>query len=188
MAVATGLFAAAAALTTLAFAGEEEERKALEIGPFKLEDGAVAGAAKVEFEDGRWFAEESGNPTYHVDKDGKVDFMSYRGYQRYHAECHVCHGPEGKGSTYAPALVDSVKTMTYEDFVGVVASGQVRNAGGTEYVMPALGDNKNVMCYLDAMYVYLKGLSAGAVPSGRPRNRASRPKEVGDAEAACIAG
>ncbi|MEL7049632.1 MAG: c-type cytochrome, methanol metabolism-related [Pseudomonadota bacterium] len=186
--LATGVVAAAAALSTLTVANAEEEKTTYAIGPFKQADGSVAGGKEVVFEDGRWIIEESGNPTYHVSKDGKVDFLSYRGYQRYHAECHVCHGPEGKGSTYAPALVDSVRTMSYEDFVGVVASGRVRNAGGTEYVMPALGDNKNVMCYLDAMYVYLKGLSAEAVPNGRPRNKASKPKEVTEFEDACIAG
>ena len=28
------------------------------------------------------------------------------------------------GSTYAPALKDSLKTMSYADFLGVVASGR----------------------------------------------------------------
>ena len=53
--------------------------------------------------------------------------MTHSGFRRYHAECHVCHGPEGEGSTYAPALVDSMKTMTYDEYLGVVASGRVRH-------------------------------------------------------------
>ncbi len=28
---------------------------------------------------------------------------------------------------------------------------------GTKYIMPALGDNKNVMCCIDDLYVYLRG-------------------------------
>jgi len=182
---------AGAALISLAAMGgasAEEDKVVVDIGPFELEDGGKAGKKDAVYEEGRWISEDSGVPTYYVSPEGKVDFMTYRGFQRYHAECHVCHGPEGLGSTYAPALVESVKTMTYEDFVGVVASGQVRKAGGTEYVMPALGDNKNVMCYLDAMYVYLKARSADVVPRGRPRNRESKPKEVGEFENACLAG
>ncbi|MES9979734.1 MAG: hypothetical protein ABW107_13400, partial [Candidatus Thiodiazotropha sp. 6PLUC5] len=45
-------------------------------------------------------------------EDGKVDFGTYNGFRRYHADCHVCHGPAGLGSSYAPALMDSLKVMT----------------------------------------------------------------------------
>ncbi|MEO1206016.1 MAG: c-type cytochrome, methanol metabolism-related [Pseudomonadota bacterium] len=180
----------AATLMAIAVTGAvaDESTIVTDVGPFKLEDGAIAGAKKIEMDGGKWFGEESGAPTYRVSADGKVDFLTYRGFQRYHAECHVCHGPEGLGSTYAPALVESVKTMTYDDFVGVVASGQIRNAGGTEYVMPALGDNKNVMCYLDGMYTYLKARAADAIPRGRPKLKESKPKELGQFENDCIAG
>ncbi len=56
----------------------------------------------VKSEDGKYFDKE-GNPTFKVAADGTVDWYTYSGYRRYHSECHVCHGPDGMGSTYAPA-------------------------------------------------------------------------------------
>ncbi len=158
--------------------------------PVTLEGGAKVAAEGAEFDEdaGKWFDGE-GTPTYHVKEDGTIDFLTYRGFQRYHSECHVCHGPEGVGSTYAPALIDSLKTMSYSDFVGVVASGRVVSMpGGGDSVMPALGDNKNVMCYLDGMYTYLKARSDGVLPRGRPAGKDSKPKGLGEAENACLDG
>ena len=69
----------------------------------------------AEFKDGKWVLPD-GTPTFRVcHKEGGtfvVDWATYNGYRRYHGECHVCHGPNGLGSTYAPALADSLKTMT----------------------------------------------------------------------------
>ena len=66
-----------------------------------------------------------GTPTFRVcHKEGGtfvVDWATYNGYRRYHGECHVCHGPNGLGSTYAPALANSLKTMDYGTFLGTVA-------------------------------------------------------------------
>ena len=39
----------------------------------------------------------------------RVDFATYTGFRRYHSDCHVCHGPDGEGSSYAPALADSLE-------------------------------------------------------------------------------
>lgn len=159
-------------------------------GPVKTDKGALVAGEGAEFDpdEGKWFL-ESGAPTYHVQDNGKIDFLTYRGFQRYHSECHVCHGPEGVGSTYAPALTDSLKTMSYEDFVAVVASGRVvSQPGGADSVMPALGDNKNVMCYLDGIYVYLKGRSDEVIPRGRPKGKEAKPKALGEAEDVCFEG
>ena len=38
-------------------------------------------------------------------KYGWMDFATYKGWRAYHAECHVCHGPDAMGSTYAPSLM-----------------------------------------------------------------------------------
>lgn len=156
----------------------------------KMDDGAQVGGKGAEYDPdaGKWFL-ESGDPTYHIKEDGTLDFLTYRGFQRYHSECHVCHGPEGVGSTYAPALIDSLKTMSYGDFVGVVASGRVvHQPGGGESVMPALGDNVNVMCYLDGIYTYLKARSDGVMPRGRPKGKEAKPESLGAAENACLEG
>ena len=40
----------------------------------------------------------------YIIKDGKVDYGTYNGFRRYHSFCHVCHGPDAMGSSYAPAL------------------------------------------------------------------------------------
>jgi len=176
-----------AAVAGFGFSGVNAEDAKQAAGPYVDADGYRFAEEGATFEEGKWML-PSGAPTYRVDKDGKMDFLTYRGFQRYHSECHVCHGPEGVGSTYAPALAESLKTMDYFDFVGVVASGRtVHLPGGGESVMPALGDNKNVMCYLDGIYTYLKGRSDGVIPRGRPAGRDEKPKELGDAESACLA-
>ncbi|MDU6672587.1 MAG: cytochrome C, partial [Bradyrhizobium sp.] len=61
---------------------------------------APGDATAVKSEDGKYF-DKDGNPTYKVTADGSVDWYTYSGYRRYHSECHVCHGPDGMGSTYA---------------------------------------------------------------------------------------
>lgn len=136
--------------------------------------------------EGKWVLPD-GAPTYNIEGD-KVDWFVHSGFRRYHSECHVCHGPEGQGSTYAPNLTDSLKTMSYEDFVRIVASGQQNVRYQNNSVMPALGDNKNVMCYLDDMYIYLKALSDGAFPGGRPKDRVDKTKAQGEVENACLGG
>ncbi|TIU10491.1 MAG: c-type cytochrome, methanol metabolism-related, partial [Mesorhizobium sp.] len=72
-------------------------------------------------EDGKYFDAE-GNPTYKIE-NGTVDWYTFSGYRRYHSDCHVCHGPDGTGSSYAPALVNSLKTMDYATFLSIVAEG-----------------------------------------------------------------
>lgn len=136
-------------------------------------------------DDGKWVLPD-GTPTFHISKDNILDWYSYSGFRRYHSECHVCHGPEGEGSSYAPALIESLKTLNYGDFLGVVASGRIRNVGGTEFVMPALGDNKNVMCYIDDIYVYLKARAEGALPRGRPPGRDDKPKQAIEYDKSCF--
>ena len=136
-------------------------------------------------EDGMSFTEE-GVPTFSVAEDGTVDWPTFSGYRRYHAECHVCHGPGGEGSTYAPALKKSAIDMDYYDFVGVVVGG-IKNVGAAETsVMPAFGDNRNVMCYLDDIYIYLKARGADAVPRGRPAKKAAKSDGIAEMENACM--
>jgi mono/diheme cytochrome c family protein len=70
-------------------------------------------------QDGK-YTDADGNPTFHKSPDGKWDWQTYSGYIRYNANCIVCHGPDGSGSTYAPALADSLKTMDYQKFTETV--------------------------------------------------------------------
>ena len=136
----------------------------------------------VKSTDGKYL-DAKGDPTYNVGPDGTVDWYTFSGYRRYHAECHVCHGPNGGGSTYAPALKDSVKRFNYAEFAGIVIGG--RQNGNS--VMPAFADNKNAACYIDDLYVYLRALSTGAIEPGRPGKKEDRPEAFAKAEAECMA-
>ncbi len=162
------------------------------------EDGADADTAtpsdadgEIDFitvqyeEGGRYYAEED-VPTYNVMDDGTVDYPTYNGFRRYHSECHVCHGPDGEGSSYAPALKNSALDMDYYEFVNIVASGkQVVNAGQNQ-VMPSFGNNLNVMCFLDDMYVYLKARGTDAIPRGRPAKKEDKTEAIREAENECL--
>ena len=136
-------------------------------------------------EDGRYFTDD-GVPTFNVADDGTVDWLTYSGFRRYHSECHVCHGPEGEGSSYAPALKNSAINMEYGDFYAVVAGG-IQNVNASENsVMPAFANNPNVMCYLDDIYVYLKARGAEVVPRGRPGSKEAKTDAIGEDEKACL--
>lgn len=136
--------------------------------------------AAVKSEDGKYLDKE-GSPTFKV-TEGNVDWYTYSGYRRYHSECHVCHGPDGMGSTYAPTLQDSLKTMSYGDFMGVVASGRKNG----DSVMPAFGDNPNVACYMDDLYVYLRARANDAVGRVRPAKHDDKPDAYAQAENSCM--
>jgi len=145
----------------------------------------VQDSAAVTNEDGKYF-DKDGNPTYSIKEDGTVDWFAYSGFRRYHSECHVCHGPEGLGSSYAPALTVSLKTVDYATFLDVVTNGRQKVSGSQQSVMPAFGTNVNVMCYLDDIYVYLRARSDGKLPPGRPKKREDKNAAVTEAENACL--
>jgi methanol metabolism-related c-type cytochrome len=179
------------------FATEKPRTNALRIirlaaaGVILMAAGGVAFAegpadpTAVKNEDGKYLDGE-GNPTYKIAADGTVDWYTYSGYRRYHSECHVCHGPDGMGSTYAPALKDSLKTMSYGDFLGVVASGRKNVSSSQENVMPAFGDNPNVSCYMDDLYVYLRARANDAVGRVRPANHEEKTQAYTQAENSCM--
>jgi methanol metabolism-related c-type cytochrome len=149
-----------------------------------LADGSGDPAAVKD--DGGKYLDKDGNPTFKVGADGTVDWYTYSGFRRYHSECHVCHGPDGEGSTYAPGLKNSLKTMSYGDFLGVVASGRKNVSTSQESVMPAFGDNANVACYMDDLFVYLRARANDAIPRGRPAKSESKPKAAKEHEDSCI--
>ena len=141
--------------------------------------------ASVEEEEGRHY-DAQGLPTYHVAEDGTVDWPTFSGFRRYHSECHTCHGPDGEGSSYAPALVQSVQDMDYLDFTYVIINGRENVHGGTQNVMPAFGENLNVMCYLDDIYVYLRARGQGELPRGRPADKDAKSEAFAEDEDACM--
>lgn len=168
-------------------------RFSLALAIFVVGGAAVAQAeppgdptAVKQDDDGYW-RDKNGDPTYKVEKDGTVDYATFNGFRRYHSDCHVCHGPDGMGSTYAPALAKSLKTMDYATFAGTVVNGRKNLANGNENVMPSFAENKNVTCYLNDIYVYLRARSTDAVPRGRPQKHAPKPPSFSANEDKCMA-
>jgi methanol metabolism-related c-type cytochrome len=154
------------------------------LGSFALADGSGDPAA-VKNDGGRYY-DKQGNPTYKVQADGTVDWATYSGFRRYHSDCHVCHGPDGEGSSYAPALSNSLRSIDYGAFANAVVNGRqnVNTAQGS--VMPAFGTNRNVMCYLEDIFIYLRARANDAVPRGRPQKHEDKPEAVTQAENSCL--
>ncbi|MEZ5932166.1 MAG: c-type cytochrome [Alphaproteobacteria bacterium] len=131
----------------------------------KAADAAASAEEEVDWED---------KPYEMV--DGKIDFGTYNGFRRYHASCHVCHGPDGLGSSYAPALVDSVKRIGYDGYLDAVVNGLKDVNQAQQLVMPSFGEDPNVMNYVDDIYAYLKARADGVLGRGRP-DHLPKPKD-----------
>ena len=106
----------------------------------------------------------------YVVEDGKVDKGTYNGYRRFHGTCHACHGQDAMGSSFAPALVESLKTLDYGTFKKTVMEGrQSTTSSGTASAMPAFAKDPNVSKHLDDIYRYLTARADGVLPPGRPK-------------------
>ena len=123
---------------------------------------------------------------YKIAEDGTTDWATFSGFRRYNSICHTCHGPDGVGSTFAPALTESLKRLNYEQFIEIVVNGKQEVNTAVQKKMPAFGTDPNVMCYLDDIYAYLKARSDGALARGRPAKHADKPPEAAEAENACM--
>ena len=101
-------------------------------------------------------------------KYGWRDFATYKGWRAYHAECHVCHGPDAMGSTYAPSLMESVKNgLSYDDWFNVIINGRGEAEGAQKgNVMPAFGTNTNVAPHVEDMFRYVKARADGKIRRG----------------------
>ncbi len=113
-------------------------------------------------------AKAENEPVYQV-QDGRVDQHTFNGYRRYGESCHRCHGPDGAGSSYAPSLTESLKHLSYDDFVGVIINGRQNVTKAQNNVMPAFGTTEDVVLYIDDIYGYLKARSDDKLPRGRPK-------------------
>lgn len=148
-------------------------------------DTVSDGNAPTEGEMGK-FVDPAENPTYNIAEDGTADWYTWRGFKKYGANCLQCHGPDGLGSSFAPDLTESLQNLTYYDFAGIVVSGQQnqwKTSGNS--IMPAWGEDPNVMCSLDAIYIYLRARADGVVGRGEPK-RPEKNKEAQQAEYDCL--
>jgi hypothetical protein len=52
--------------------------------------------------------------------------------------------------------------------------------------MPAFGDNPNVACYMDDIYIYLRARANEAIDRVRPAKHEGKPAAYTEAEKACM--
>ena len=159
--------------------------KAMQPDAHPSKDTATEGNAATKGEMGK-YTDPAGNPTYFIGDDGKFDWYTWRGYKKFMANCMQCHGPDGLGSSFAPNLTDQLTQLSYYDFAGIVVSGQKNkwNPSGNS-VMPAWGDDPNVMCSLDAIYIYLRARADGVAARGEPKPHEA-DKEAKQSEYSCL--
>lgn len=84
------------------------------------------------------------------------------GYRRYNSACNHCHGPDGVGSTFAPALIE--RPLPFARFEEIVQHGSARGVS----VMRGFADDPNVAPHVRDIYLYLHARADGRVGRGRP--------------------
>jgi cytochrome c553 len=100
-------------------------------------------------------------PLYTVVDGYKVDPNTLLGFKTWRsAACDRCHGANQEGLV-GPSLVNSLKTLSKDDFVKTVANGRPNTQ------MIAFSGNAEVMKNIDQLYAYLKGRSDGAITKAR---------------------
>lgn len=116
-------------------------------------------------------AHAAGDAKPYTVKDGnKVDPATYKGYLYYGDLCMRCHGPDGLGSSYAPALVDSLKVMSKQQVEETIINGRKNVGTANQRVMPSFGMNEDAVNNIDNIYAYLKARSDGALGRGHPEH------------------
>lgn len=96
-------------------------------------------------------------PRYKVTDGYKVDAHTMDGFRAWRAAaCDRCHGANQQGLV-GPSLIESLKTLSPEDFKTTVTNGRLEKG------MPSFKTSPTVMDHLDDLYAYLKGRSDGAI-------------------------
>jgi mono/diheme cytochrome c family protein len=107
------------------------------------------------------FAQSAGKKEYTVVDGNKVDPNTMKGFRTWRAAaCDRCHGPNQEGMV-GPSLINSLKTLSKDDFVKAVREGRAEKG------MPSFGGNPAVAENVNALYAYLKGRSDGAITSAK---------------------
>jgi mono/diheme cytochrome c family protein len=102
-------------------------------------------------------AQDAKQPLYKVVDGYKVDAETMKGFRTWRAAaCDRCHGANQEGMV-GPSLINSLKTLTKEEFVVTVRDGRLQKG------MQSFGNSKQVMDNMDQLYAYLKGRSDGAI-------------------------
>ena len=87
----------------------------------------------------------------------KVDAKTMDGFRTWRAAaCDRCHGANQEGLV-GPSLVNSLKTLSKDDFVKTVTEGRLPKG------MPSFAESPQVKEHINDLYAYLKGRSDGAI-------------------------
>lgn len=98
---------------------------------------------------------------YQVKDGNKVDAKTLMGWKTWRAlACERCHGAEQEGLV-GPPLVQSLKTLSKEDFHTTIMNGR------PEKGMPPFNASPMVNQNWEGLYAYLKGRSDGKIQPGR---------------------
>jgi len=97
---------------------------------------------------------------YEVKEGNKVDAKTLAGWKTWRAlACERCHGAAQEGLV-GPALVESLKKLTKEEFHTTVMNGRLDKG------MPPFNASKMVNDNWEGLYAYLKGRSDGQIKPG----------------------
>ena len=103
---------------------------------------------------------------YHPAPRDTVDNDTYQGWKQFEQNCSRCHGEYGVGSSFAPALIVSLKNdgtvPTIESFITTVCAGRPDKG------MPSWCALGLEMDKIQRIYAYLKGRADGKIGAGRP--------------------
>ena len=102
-------------------------------------------------------AAQAGGALYKVVDGYKVDPETMKGFRTWRAAaCDRCHGANQEGLV-GPSLVNSLKTLSKEEFIVTVRDGRLQKG------MQSFGTSPMVMENMNQLYAYLKGRSDGAI-------------------------
>jgi mono/diheme cytochrome c family protein len=106
---------------------------------------------------------------YHTAPRDTISREAYNGWKQFELNCARCHGEYAVGTSFAPALVTSLKEggtiATREAFVTTVCQGR------KEKGMPSWCELGLEMDKIMGIYAYVKGRADGKIHEGRPAAR-----------------
>jgi mono/diheme cytochrome c family protein len=95
-----------------------------------------------------------------------ISVEAYQGWKQFELNCSRCHGEYGVGTSFAPALIVSLKDggtiPTKEIFIQTVCAGRPDKG------MPSWCALGLEMDKINNIYAYLKGRADGKIHAGRP--------------------
>lgn len=107
--------------------------------------------------------------SYHVVPRDTVSPIVYEGWKQFALNCARCHGDFGVGTSFAPALIESVKSTgtipTQELFIQTVCAGRADKG------MPAWCTLGLDIAVMQTMHAYLIERASGRLGLGRPAVR-----------------